>query len=142
MMLRKYLQDSIQRVASPAPSRWDRRQGSIVPLLAITIVALVGFLALAIDLGILVMAKTQAQNAADLAALTAARTLKGNSTVSAYNNVAATANAQANLTSNQIFSQSIQSSRPSLAYGSCDDKRREETCLFSALAVRQLTAKR
>ena len=55
-----------------------RRRGTVVPLLALTIVALVGFLALAIDLGMLAIAKTQAQNAADLAALTAARTLNGN----------------------------------------------------------------
>ena len=120
MILRKCLQDPSQRVAHPAPGRWDSRQGSIVPLLAITIVALVGFLALAIDLGMLAMAKTQAQNAADLAALTAARTLNGNSTVSAYNNVAATANAQAILNSNTILSQSIQSSQLSLTYGSYD----------------------
>ena len=47
-------------------------RGIILPLLAIVIVALVGFLALAIDLGMLAIAKTQAQQAADLAALTAA----------------------------------------------------------------------
>ena len=41
---------------------------------------LVGFLALAIDLGMLAIAKTQVQQAADLAALTAARTLNGNAT--------------------------------------------------------------
>ena len=47
------------------------RRGTVVPLLALTIVALVGFLALAIDLGMLAVAKAQVQQAADLAALTA-----------------------------------------------------------------------
>ncbi len=54
------------------------RRGTVVPLLALTIVALVGFLALAIDLGMLAVAKAQTQQAADLAALTAARTVDGN----------------------------------------------------------------
>ena len=47
------------------------RRGIILPLVALAIVALVGFLALAIDLGMLAIAKTQVQQAADLAALTA-----------------------------------------------------------------------
>ena len=65
----------------------------MLPALAVTIVAMVGFLALAIDLGMLAVAKTQAQNAADLASLAAARTLNGNSTGN-YNQSAATTNAQ------------------------------------------------
>ena len=59
--------------------------GNHLSLLALSMVALLGFLALAIDIGMLAIAKTQAQNAADLAALTAARTLNGNST-NTYNN--------------------------------------------------------
>jgi Flp pilus assembly protein TadG len=89
-------------------------------LLAFTMVALLGFLALAIDIGMLAIAKTQAQNAADLAALTAARTLNGVSTVSTYNNAAATSNAQAVLGYNQILGQPIQASQLTLAYGSYD----------------------
>ena len=58
----------------------------------------------------LAIAKTQAQQAADLAALTAARTLNGNST-STYNQSAATTNAQNILTYNVILGQSIQSSQ-------------------------------
>ncbi len=54
------------------------RRGIILPLLALVIVVMVGFLALAIDLGMLAIAKTQVQQAADLAALTAMRTLNGN----------------------------------------------------------------
>src|SRR5271155_2260825 len=97
-----------------------RRPGTVVALLAFSMVALLGFLALAIDLGMLAIAKTQAQNAADLAALTAARTLNGNSTVSTYNNSAATSNAQAILSYNLILGQPIQSSQLTLTYGSYD----------------------
>ena len=53
-----------------------RRRGIILPLVAIVIVVMVGFLALAIDLGMLAIAKTQVQQSADLAALTAMRTLQ------------------------------------------------------------------
>lgn len=68
MMIRK-------RVQAPFQSRGDHahgRQGTVLSLLALTMVALLGFLALAIDIGMLAIAKTQAQNAADLASLTAA----------------------------------------------------------------------
>ena len=56
----------------PCAGRPQARRGTIVALLALTIVGLIGFLGLAIDLGMLAIAKTQAQNAADVAALTAA----------------------------------------------------------------------
>ncbi|HEV3255244.1 MAG TPA: pilus assembly protein TadG-related protein, partial [Gemmataceae bacterium] len=84
------------------------RRGTVVPYLALTIVALAGFLALAIDVGMLAIAKAQAQNAADLAALAAMRTVNGNST-GTYNQGTATANAQNVLTYNSILGQSIQS---------------------------------
>lgn len=51
------------------------RRGSIVPMLAVCAVALFSFVALAIDLGMLMVARTESQNAADAAALSAARTL-------------------------------------------------------------------
>ena len=95
------------------------RPGTIITLLAFTMVALLGFLALAIDLGMLAIAKTQAQNAADVAALTAARTLNGNS-ASSYNNSTATSNANAILSYNTILGNTIQSSQLTLTYGSYD----------------------
>ena len=52
----------------PCVSRPTRRRGTVLCLLALTLVSLVGFLGLAIDLGMLATAKTQVQNAADLAA--------------------------------------------------------------------------
>lgn len=51
------------------------RRGTILPLLAITCFALFAFIALAVDLGMLMVARTECQNAADTAALTGARTL-------------------------------------------------------------------
>ncbi|MGL4550338.1 MAG: pilus assembly protein TadG-related protein, partial [Gemmataceae bacterium] len=50
-----------------------RRTGSILPLLALTIVGLLTLVALAIDLGMLAVARTQCQSAADTAALSGAR---------------------------------------------------------------------
>jgi hypothetical protein len=49
----------------------------MLPLLVLLLVALFGFLALAIDLGMIAVARTQAQNLADAAAMTGARTLNG-----------------------------------------------------------------
>src|SRR4051812_4087469 len=53
------------------------RRGSIIPLIALTIVVLLGFVALSIDIGLMAMARTQAQNAADCASPTGARPLTG-----------------------------------------------------------------
>src|ERR1700678_4560818 len=109
--------------------RPSTRRGIMLPVLAITIVAMVGFLALAIDLGMLAVAKTQTQNAADLASLAAARTLNGNSTGN-YNQTAATTNAQNLLSYNSILGNSIGSSQLTLTYGSFDYNQTTQT--FSA----------
>ena len=53
------------------------RRGAILPLFALMLVGLVGFLALAIDIGIVAVAETQCQNAADNAALAGCRALNG-----------------------------------------------------------------
>lgn len=55
----------------------NQRTGSVLPLMVISITALLGFVALAIDLGLMASARTQCQNAADAAALAGARTLSG-----------------------------------------------------------------
>ena len=57
-----------------SPCQSARRRGSVLPLVVISLVALVGFVALAIDVGLIAVAKTQAQNAADTAAMSAADT--------------------------------------------------------------------
>ncbi|MCU0704097.1 MAG: pilus assembly protein TadG-related protein, partial [Fimbriiglobus sp.] len=52
-----------------------RRRGNILPLLALTVTLLLAFVALAIDVGVLTIARTEAQNACDAAALAGARVL-------------------------------------------------------------------
>jgi hypothetical protein len=51
------------------------RRGSMVPLMAVCAISLFAFVALAVDLGMLAVSRTQCQNAADAAALTGCRTL-------------------------------------------------------------------
>src|SRR5438270_13139577 len=63
------------------------RRGAIVPLVAISLIALLGLIALAIDIGLVAVARTQAQDLADAAALAGARQLNGDATVN--NNLAA-----------------------------------------------------
>ncbi len=57
--------------------RSPRRDAAVVPIVAVCLVGLLGFVALAIDIGMMVVARTQCQNAADIAALAGARTLDG-----------------------------------------------------------------
>jgi hypothetical protein len=95
------------------------RRGVSLPFLAFTIVALTCFLGLGIDVGMLVVAKGEVQDAADLAALTAARSLTGDATNN-YNESTATTNAQNILSYNTILGQSIQPSQLQLTYGSYD----------------------
>ncbi len=64
-----------------------KRMGSVLPMVVISLVALLGFVALAIDVGMLLVSKTECQHAADCAATAGARTLNGD--VSANNNYAA-----------------------------------------------------
>ncbi len=102
------------------------RRATVLPLLAVTLVALISFVALAVDLGMITIAKAQAQNAADLATLTAARTLSGDPT-SNYNQSAATTNAQNILSFNNILGQAIQSSQLQISYGTYDYNQNTQT---------------
>jgi Flp pilus assembly protein TadG len=95
-------------------------------LLAVLLVALIGFLGLAIDLGMLAVARAQAQNAADLAALTTARTLNGDPSTT-YNQSSATTNGQNVLSYNCILAQPIQASQLQLSYGSYDYNQSTQT---------------
>ncbi|HLW68535.1 MAG TPA: TadE/TadG family type IV pilus assembly protein [Gemmataceae bacterium] len=104
----------------------SRRKGTILPLLVMTITVLIGFLALAIDIGMLVMAKSQAQNAADVASLTAARTLVGDPSVN-YNQSLATSNAQAILTYNNILGVKVGSAQLTMTYGTYDYSQTTQT---------------
>ncbi len=96
-----------------------RRRGTVLPLVVLTLVAQLSFLALAIDLGMVAISKTQAQQAADLVALTTARSLNGSATGN-YNQSAATTNAQNILSYNRVLSNKIQASQLQLTFGSYD----------------------
>ena len=55
--------------ATRPPSR--PRRGSVLPMLALCLVSVFAFVALAVDLGVLAVSRTHCQNAADVAALRA-----------------------------------------------------------------------
>src|SRR3954453_16581405 len=60
-------------------TRIPARRGAVLPLVVLSLVALVGMLALAIDIGMVAVARSQVQNAADSAAMAGARTFNGSS---------------------------------------------------------------
>ena len=111
----------------PFVGRHTQRRGTIVCFLALTIILLIAFLGLAIDLGMLAIAKTQAQHAADLAASRAARTLNGNAG-STYNSANATTNAQNILTYNYILGQQVNPTHQlTITFGSRDYNQTTQT---------------
>lgn len=65
-----------------------RRPGTILPMLGVCLIGLFGFVALAVDLGMLAVSRTQSQNGADVAALVGTRTLNNKDGV-AYSNLPA-----------------------------------------------------
>src|ERR1700722_17213667 len=86
------------------PTRPQRSRGAILPLTAISIIGLCGFLALSIDLGMLAVARAQVQDAADAAAIAGARSLDG----SAGSNLAtSTADATTQATRNTILGMNV-----------------------------------
>lgn len=93
--------------------RW--RRGLILPLVTLTLVALCGFLALAVDIGIISTAKARCQDAADAASLAGARTFDG-STV--QNLSLATSNAQGAITNNNLPSTLAAAYTSSIQHGS------------------------
>ena len=57
-----------------------KRRGSVLPLLVVSLVGLLGLVAMAVDLGMLAVARTQCQAVADSTALSGARALSGDPT--------------------------------------------------------------
>jgi Putative Flp pilus-assembly TadE/G-like len=86
--------------------RSGKRSGAVVPIMAVCMVGLMSFLALAIDIGVMAVARNQAQNAADISALAAARTLNGISS-SNFNEPAAITMAHTVASSNAILNTNI-----------------------------------
>jgi Flp pilus assembly protein TadG len=74
-------------MAHPARKRPADRKGSILVLTAIMMIAMMGMLAVAVDIGYLQMARTQLQQSADSAALAAAAELIDNEAIGGTRNM-------------------------------------------------------
>ncbi len=98
----------------PMQTNASVRRGVILPYVALSAVALCGFIALAIDLGMIMVAKTQAQNAADAAAFAGARSLTGGAS---SNTTQAGTNGQAVAAANAILGQTIPSANVTMTFG-------------------------
>src|SRR5947209_18222450 len=82
----------------------SKRRGAVLPLVAICTIALMGMLALAIDMGMVAIARSQAQNAAESAAMAGARTINGST---GQNNNQVAVNAITAATDNYIFNNPV-----------------------------------
>jgi hypothetical protein len=76
------------------------RRGTVLPMLALCLVGLFGFVALAVDLGMVAVSRTECQNGADVAALVGCRTLNNKPTSVNSNLAPAVAAAKAVTTGN------------------------------------------
>jgi hypothetical protein len=97
-----------------------RRRGTILPLVVVSMVAMCGFVALAIDIGLIAVAKTQCQNSADAASVAGARSLDGSSTQnigSATTANSATANALATAQANKVLQDTIPQANITITFG-------------------------
>src|SRR5437588_7174688 len=90
-----------------------RRRGSVLPMVAVCTIALIGLVALAIDVGMVAVARSQAQNAADSGAMAGARIINGNSTGN-YNYSSVPGQAITAATANKIFTTNVQGSASSI----------------------------
>lgn len=88
-------------------TRTARRRGAVLPLVALCTVAMMGMVALAIDIGMIAVARTQCQNAADSAAMAGARTINGNSTGN-YGYGSVPGNAITAAVANKVFAVNVQ----------------------------------
>ncbi len=93
------------------------RRGAIIPMVAICLVAILGLVALAIDIGMVAVAKTQAQNAADAAAMAGTRTFNQQS---GYNLTSVPKNAIMAAVANRIHSATIKGDPNSVVSPSTD----------------------
>ncbi len=93
------------------------RAGAIVPFVAICLVALLSMIALAVDIGLIAIARTQCQTAADVGATAGVRVLNGylsqNNNYNAVNPVVLAAVAE-----NKVLGSPIQSNQVSIDIGS------------------------
>ncbi|MER3415904.1 MAG: hypothetical protein C4297_06795 [Gemmataceae bacterium] len=93
------------------------RKGGFIVLTVVCLVALFGFVALAVDLGLVAVARTQCQNVADAAAVAAGRALNGD--VANDNNASAAAPAAlAIATANAILGEPVRPEQVQVSLGS------------------------
>lgn len=92
----------------------SRRAGSILPLVVISFLALFGLTALAVDLGMLAVAKTQCQNAADSAALAGVRSIDGSTNPDL---ATATNNAKNAVSVNKVLAQAVPAGNVDVRHG-------------------------
>src|SRR5262245_63825324 len=92
------------------------RRGAILALVAVSLVALIACVALAIDLGLIMAARTQGVAAADAAAMAGARALNGDTTVN-NNYSGALPAAQQAATDNKLLGTAITNSQVSVNIG-------------------------
>ena len=97
-------------------SRAQQRRGTALVLIVVCLIPLIGFLALAIDIGMLALAQTQLHDAADAAAMAGARALDGN-TATNNNYSSVTPTAQQAINSNSVLGLPIANAQLSLNIG-------------------------
>src|SRR5262245_13633208 len=85
------------------------RRGAVVPLVALCLIPLLGLVALAVDIGMVAVSRSQCQNAADSAAMAGARTINGDLSGN-YNFSAVPGRAFAAAIANKVLNQGVQGS--------------------------------
>jgi Flp pilus assembly protein TadG len=99
-------------------TRHNDRRGNALATMGLFLLPLMAFLALSVDLGLWAIARTQCQDATDLAALAGVRTINGNTANGANNNYSAvTPAAQQAAMANPVLGQTLQSSQVSVNIG-------------------------
>src|SRR4051812_40472811 len=88
-----------------------RHPGSTLPMLAVLLIALFTFVALAVDIGMLAVARTECQAAADVAALAGTRTLNNKPGSTDNNRANAITQAKAAVTSNYLMDSTFTSAQ-------------------------------
>lgn len=88
-------------------SNCSKRPGAVLPVVTVCLIGLLSFVALAIDVGIMAVARTQAQSTADIGALSGARTFNG---LTGNNKSAAEDQARSACLNNIILSKALTSS--------------------------------
>ncbi len=94
--------------------RQNPRRGSVAPLIGVSLVALCGAVALAIDVGRIAVAKLQCQSAADVSAMAGARTLNG---IIPQDLTSATTNAQNAALTYKVMGQPLTTSDVTVQHG-------------------------